>query len=61
MGGRATHAQEYPERLCRAICLGVKEQLRDDEDPPDASGSRQGQVEHQAHDTAGWMLRRNGG
>eukprot|EP00972_Heterocapsa_arctica_P056268 8301268-Heterocapsa_arctica.AAC.1 len=25
MGGRATQAQVYPERLCRAICLGVKE------------------------------------
>eukprot|EP00972_Heterocapsa_arctica_P104127 15345334-Heterocapsa_arctica.AAC.1 len=32
MGGRAAQAQVYPERLCRAICLGVKEQLRDDEE-----------------------------
>eukprot|EP00972_Heterocapsa_arctica_P043955 6491785-Heterocapsa_arctica.AAC.1 len=31
MGGRDAAAQVYLERLCRAICTGVKEQLRDDE------------------------------
>eukprot|EP00972_Heterocapsa_arctica_P103557 15262088-Heterocapsa_arctica.AAC.1 len=31
IGGRATHAQVYPERRCGTICTGTKEQQLDDE------------------------------
>ena len=30
LNGRARQAQEYPDGLCRAICLGIQEQLRQD-------------------------------
>ena len=40
VGGGATHAQEYPEGLCRVICMGVKEQIQEDE------GGRRKHISH---------------